>query len=346
MLDTAKEAMDVVPFRVTDPERIPVQRYYDEEFYRLETEKLWPRVWQMACRLEQIPNIGDWVEYKNLGKSVIVVRTKDGVKAFHNACRHRGVPVTEGHHGNCKVQGFICPFHGWRYNMEGKNTFVYGRHMFSEDLLNEAELALVPCRVETAIGCAFINFDDDAPSFRDSLGPVIDRIEAHGAGKLRAEWWFGTVLPANWKIAMEAFMEGYHVMKTHPQLQRATPQLYNSMYGTETGGIGIQANPNMSVRDNIRSQIDHMELLSEGMAGMLHAKEVAIAKELADVELPEDPQQAVMMWYGIVQDQITKKLQAKGEPVPDLNAVAVSHPINAVEFIFPHYFLLPNFSSM
>ncbi len=336
-----------VPFAVENPERIPTQRYYDEEFYRLETERLWPHVWQMACRLEQIANVGDYVEYTNLGKSVIVVQTKDGVKAFHNACRHRGVPfVGTGEHGNCKTPGFICPFHGWRWNIEGKNTFVYGRHMFSEEQLDSADLALRACRVETWGGCAFINFDDDAPSFRDTIGPVADRIDAHGGAKLRAEWWYQTVLPANWKVAMEAFMEGYHVMKTHPQLQQAAPMLYNAMYGMDTGGIGIPINPNMSVRDNIKAQIKHLGLLSQGMSGMVHEKEVAIARQLADVELPEDPQQAVMMWYGMLNHQITEQLRAAGEDVPDLNAVAVSDPINAVEFIFPNYFLLPLFSSM
>jgi len=336
-----------VPFTIENPERIPTPRYFDAEFYALETERLWPHVWQMACRLEQIAEIGDWVEYTNLGKSVIVVRTKDGVKAFHNACRHRGVPfVGEGGHGNCKTPGFICPFHGWRWNLEGKNTFVYGRHMFSEDQLDPADLALRACRVETWGGCAFINFDDDAPSFRDTIGPVADRLEAHGVGNLRAEWWYQTVLPANWKVAMEAFMEGYHVMRTHPQLQQAAPMLYNAMYGMDTGGIGVPINPNLSVRDNIKAQIKHLGLLSEGMSGMVHEKEVEIARQLADVELPEDPQQAVMMWYGILNHQITEQLRARGENVPDLNAVAVSDPINAVEFLFPNTFLLPMFSSV
>lgn len=336
-----------VLFPITNPERIPTPRYYDEAFYQAECEQVWPHVWQMACRLEQIPDLGDWVEYTNLGKSVIVVRTTDGVKAFHNACRHRGMPLAEqGGHGNCKTQGFICPFHGWRWNSDGKNTFVYGRHMFSEGQLNEADLALRPCRVETAIGCAFINFDNDAPSFRESLGPVIDRFEAHGFSKLRAEWWYATVLPSNWKIAMEAFMEGYHVMRTHPQLQRAVPMLYNSLYGYDTGGIGVPINPNLSVLENVKAQFDHLELLSSGMAGMVHAKEVEIARQLLEVELPDDPVVAVPMWYGIVQDQITKQLQAKGEPVPDLNAVAVSDPIHAVEFVFPHTFFLPFFSSV
>jgi nitrite reductase/ring-hydroxylating ferredoxin subunit len=335
----------VVPFQVTDPERIPVKRYYDDGFYKLECERLWPHVWQMACRLEQIPNVGDWVEYSNLGKSVIVVRTKDGVKAYHNACRHRGVQLASGH-GNCKAQGFICPFHGWRWNMEGKNTFVYGKHMFSERQLDQADVALVTCRVELWGSCVFINYDDKARSLRESMGGLAERFEAHGLDKLRAEWWYATVLPANWKLAMEAFMEGYHVPRTHPQLHKILPSLYNSMYGQYTGPNSPAVNPNQSARDNIKAQFKHLELLCEGMAGLVHAKEVEIAGQLLDVELPEDPTQAVTTWYGIVQDQITKQLGARGEPVPDLNAIAVSAPVKAVEFIFPHFFLLPFFASM
>lgn len=336
-----------IPFPISDPERIPAQRYYDEAFYQLENERLWPHVWQMACRLEQIQNVGDWIEYSNLGKSVIVVRTKSGVKAYHNACRHRGVPLAEaGGHGNCQVQGFICPFHGWRWNADGKNTFVYGKHMFSEQQLDQADLALKACRVEEALGCAFINFDDNAPSFRDSIGPIVDSLNAHNVPELRAEWWYATVLPANWKVAMEAFMEGYHVMRTHPQLQEAAPALYNSMYGYDTGGIGVPINPNMSVRENVRAQFENVRLVGEGMAGMVQPKEIEIARQLLDIDLPEDPQQAVMTWFGTVQAMITKELQARGEPCPDLNAVAVSNPLAAVEFAFPNYFLLPMFSSM
>lgn len=318
----------------------------DRAFFKAEKERLWPHVWQMATRLELIENVGDWIEYSNLGKSVIVVRTKDGVKAYHNACRHRGVPIAEpGGHGNCKSAGFICPFHGWRWNLDGENTFVYGKHFFSEEQLDAADLALRPCRVETAIGCAFINFDDDAPSLRDSIGGVLEALEMRGMDDMRAEWWYATKLPANWKVAMEAFMEGYHVMRTHPQLQQKLPQLYNTMYGMDTGGIGLPINPNMTVRENVHAQFEHMKLLSEGMAGMVHAKEVEIASHLLEVELPEDPAEAIPMWYGIVQHQIVEQLGARGEKIPDLNAVAQSHPVQAVEFIFPHYFLLPIMSS-
>jgi carnitine monooxygenase subunit len=331
--------------KITDPARIPAGRYYDPEFFEQEKEHLWPHVWQMAARLDQIPDVGDWTTYKIFDKSVIVVRTKAGVKAFHNACRHRGVQLANGH-GNCKSQGFICPFHGWRWNAEGKNTFVYARNLFDEASLEQGDLDLPQVRTEEWGGCVFINFDDDAPGFKESIGPMAGRMEAHGANDVQAEWWFETVLPANWKIAMEAFMEGFHVMKTHPQLQQIHPTLYNSMYSQDTGGIGVPTNPNLSIEENIQANIDHLERLGAGMAGMVHDKEVEIVKTLPKVPLPEDPEQAMMHWYGLANAEVTRRLRERGENVPDLNAVAVSDPVHAVEFFFPHYFLLPMFTSM
>jgi carnitine monooxygenase subunit len=348
MLKTPAGGLRAVPFPVSDPERIPAQRYYDREFYDLEVEHVWNHAWQMACRLEQIPEPGDWIEYQNLGKSVIVVRTESGVKAFHNACRHRGVPFAGGKgndHGNCKQSGFVCPFHGWRFNMDGENTFVYGKHLFSERQLNPADINLIPCRVETAIGCAFINFDDDAPSYRETIGDFLDRLDAHNAGELRAEWWYGTVLPANWKIAMEAFMEGYHVMATHPQLQHIAPMIFEAMYTGETKGSNISTDRSLTVKENILAHFGQMELTSIGMAGMVHEKEIEIARGLLDMDLPEDHDEALMVWYGTVQAEITRQLKEKGEPVPDLNEVSQSAPIGAVDFMFPNYFLLPFFTS-
>ncbi len=112
-----------VPFAMEFPDRARKERYFDPDFYQMEVELLWPRVWQMACRLEEIPEPDDFVEYQILDQSVIVVRTDDlGVRAFQNACRHRGVRVVEGR-GTCE-SGFICPFHGWCYGPDGTNTFV------------------------------------------------------------------------------------------------------------------------------------------------------------------------------------------------------------------------------
>jgi phenylpropionate dioxygenase-like ring-hydroxylating dioxygenase large terminal subunit len=336
-----------VPFQITDPERIPAQRYYDETFFKLENEHFWPHVWQMACRLEEIPRVGDWVEYKILDKSVLIVRTKTGIKAFHNSCRHRGVQFASGH-GNCEKTGFVCPFHGWRWNMDGDNTFVFAREIFNPELLGKAEIALVPCRVDTWGGCAFINFDDNAPGLIESLGPVAQRLDARNVEKLKVVGWWSTILPTNWKLAMEAFMEGYHVMMTHPQLYKVTtPDMDN--FGPDSGGGVNRADPKNS-REWLHYQLKQLRGVSVGMGGdiggMMDPSELAIADSLKDMELPEDRGAAMQAFYGRLNHEITTQGRALKKPVFDLNQVAATTEFHAVEFLSPHYFLLPMFTAM
>ncbi len=336
--DAAK--LESVPLRVTDRERIPAKRYYDPAFFELERERLWPHVWQMACRLEEIPEVGDYVEYRNLDKSVIIVRTKTGVKAFANACRHRGVQlISEG--GNCKSRGFICPFHGWRWNMDGENTFVFGKQIFTPDVLAKAELDLVPVRVETWGGSAFINFDDAAPSLLDSLGPVATKLSDRNVDSLRAEWWYATILPTNWKLAMEAFMEGYHVMRTHPQL--------NATMGMNPYGIDkdmVPSSTGMTTREFVDGTLKFFEVNGRGMAGMILDSEVAIAERSRDMPLPDDLMEAAGSFYARVKDDIYQDGLEKGLPVFDINKADAKNGFTYVEFMFPHYFLLPFFSAM
>lgn len=344
MSDREEALLKTVPLRIEHVEKIPSKRYHDQEFFELEREKLWPHVWQMAARLEEIPEVGDYVEYRILDKSVIVVRTKSGVKAFHNACRHRGVQlVDDGGRGNCKNKGFICPFHGWRWNIEGENTFVFGRQIFNEEMLDQAELNLVPCRVETWGGCAFINFDNDAPSLLDSFGPVAKKLEDRRVGDLRMEWWYASVLPTNWKLAMEAFMEGYHVMRTHPQLQQQMI-IETNPYGPDLAEKPIVART--SVRDFVERTLKFFETNGRGMAGMILESEVAIAERSRDMELPDDLFEAIGIFYQKVKDDIYQDGLAKGLPVFDMNEADAKNGFTYVEFMFPHFFLLPFFSAM
>ena len=124
-----------MPHAIEIPDRIPKERYFDPEFFELEAEQLWPRVWQMACRLEEIPEPATspstrsstsrswWCAPRSRHREL-------GVTAFQNACRHRGVRVVQGH-GTCEG-GFTCPFHGWCYGPDGTNTGVPRRKTFSE----------------------------------------------------------------------------------------------------------------------------------------------------------------------------------------------------------------------
>lgn len=341
MADDIKTRLETVPHRITNPELIPAQRYYDPEFFELERERLWPHVWQMACRLEEIPEVGDYVEYTILDKSVIIVNTKSGVKAFHNACRHRGVRLATGP-GNCKTAGFICPFHGWRWNIEGENTFVFGKHVFSPEVLDKAEINLAPCRIDFWAGCAFINFDDEAPSLLESLGPVADRLNARHVDKLKMDWWFGTVLPTNWKLAMEAFQEGYHTMKTHPQLHRlsALGNPYGNDADSPLAGRGLTG------AQTVAMNVEFMARLSSGMGGMVHDSEVAVIERLRDMEVPDDPLQATMAFYARAHEEITKDALARGAPMFDIAKVSQEVEFHAVEFMFPHFFLLPMLGAM
>src|SRR5260370_14084617 len=131
-----------VPWAVHAADRIPKQRYYDEEFYALEAELFWPRVWQMACRLEEIPSRGDFVEYEILDQSVIVVRLDDdSVRAYYNSCRHRGMKFVEG---SGSRHNFVCPFLGWCWGLDGSNTFGLQPQAFVEGHLCAAGLLLAP----------------------------------------------------------------------------------------------------------------------------------------------------------------------------------------------------------
>src|SRR5271170_3971641 len=206
-----------VPYAVQVPDQIPKERYYDPEFYALEATQLWGRVWQMACRLEEIPHVRDFVEYEILDRSVIVVRTSETeVAAYENSCRHRGVKVIEGR-GTLK-SGFTCPFHGWCYGLDGKNTFVSKARSFSEHNLEAGQIDLVPVRCEQWGGCAWINLDDDAPPLRRCIEPFASILDAWKVEAMRTEWWEAFVLPVHWKLAEEAFLEQYHVVETHPEL--------------------------------------------------------------------------------------------------------------------------------
>ena len=76
---------------------VPKERYVSQEFLDLEMEKLWPRVWQVACREEELPETGDYLEYTIGDQSILVVRTDPGtVKGYFNTCLHRGTRLADG----------------------------------------------------------------------------------------------------------------------------------------------------------------------------------------------------------------------------------------------------------
>jgi phenylpropionate dioxygenase-like ring-hydroxylating dioxygenase large terminal subunit len=318
-----------VPFAIEMPDRVPKERYYDPDFYRLEGELLWPRVWQMACRLEEIPKPGDFAEYQILDQSVLVVRTEDmGVRAFDNVCRHRGVRFAQGR--GSKPGGFVCPFHGWCYGTDGQNTRVTQSAGFSEHNLEAPDLNLAPVRCETWGGCAWINLDRDAPPLRECMEPFATVLDAWKMESLRAEWWYSARLPVNWKLGVEAFVEQYHVLQSHPQLR---------ISGRYPGRDAFDP------RSFLDSELVYLRTMSEGMAGMVHARDLRIAEGMAALELPGDFKAARSTWDRSFNDAVVQAQRARGCDMPDLNELAEQGIDDTMWYCFPHFFVLPMYSS-
>ena len=337
-----------VPFPVTDKERIPVQRYYDEEFYRAGM-----RADLAACLADGLPARAN-PECRRLDRIFASSASPSsscapriGLKAFHNACRHRGVQLAERARQLQRPRASSARSTAGAGTWRARTPSSYGRHMFSEQQLDKADLALAPCRRrDCGVGCAFINFDDDAPPLlRDASArsPTAGRAQYRQAARRMVVR--STVLPANWKIAMEAFMEGYHSMRTHPQLYAIAP--------TESNGAALHPSadqsatrPRLTAREMIDDMVRLIALLHEGMGGMVTQEEVAIAEDLQEMELPEEPFTALGAYFGRFNDAVTADGRKRGLPIFDLNQVAATHKFYGVEFIFPHFFVLPQFSAM
>ena len=320
-----------VPYGVEVPDRIPKERYYDADFFEMEADLLWPRVWQMACRLEEIPGVGDFAEYEILDQSVIVARTAgDEVAAFQNSCRHRGVKVVEGR-GTLK-SGFTCPFHGWCYGLDGKNTFVSKAKSFSEHNLERADIDLVPVRCEVWGGCAWINLDDTAPPLRQCIEPFASILDAWKVESMRTEWWESFTLPVNWKLAQEAFLEQYHVIETHPEL--VIPQRFAPLDPAT-----------FDPKSFVDAELHYLHVMSEGMGGMVHTNDVAVAEAQRDIELSNDPADAMATWHRSLNDAVVAWHRGRGADMPDLNELEEAGINETMFYCFPHYFVLPMYSS-
>jgi len=208
------------PLLTDDIERLvtlPVDAYISETHARDEKERLWKKTWQVACREEEIPRVGNYYTYDILDQSIIVVRSdEDTISAYHNVCQHRGRQLTEG----CGHAGrFHCKYHGWQWNLDGEIANIYDRDDWG-DALKDEDVRLPRVNVGRWGGFVFINFDPDCEPLETYLETVPFYLDQFQVGKMRYKWRKWTRVACNWKVAIEAFNEGYHARTTHPMLSR------------------------------------------------------------------------------------------------------------------------------
>ena len=193
---------------------IPVAAYTSREWHELEKEKIWKRVWQMACREEDVPNVGDTLRYDICENSILVVRTApDTVKAFHNVCLHRGRLLREF---DGPANELRCPFHGFCWNLDGSLKQVPCEWDFPH--VEKDEWNLPEVKVGTWGGFVFVNMDPNCESLESFLGDFPWHFERWPLEKRYKSVHVAKIFPTNWKVVQDAFSEAFHVVATHPQL--------------------------------------------------------------------------------------------------------------------------------
>jgi phenylpropionate dioxygenase-like ring-hydroxylating dioxygenase large terminal subunit len=207
------------------PVTIGVEAYISPEYARAERDRLWRKVWQQVGRVEDLPEVGSYLTYDILDDSIIVVRTApDEFKAHHNVCMHRGRRLVDTPDGAKSARGrakksFVCGFHGWTYGLDGGCTNVPERQDW-QDLLTPENTHLRGVNVDTWGGWIWINMDPHCEPLRDYLDPAAGILDPFGLHNMRCKWRKWLHFECNWKVAMEAFNETYHVATTHPQFNK------------------------------------------------------------------------------------------------------------------------------
>jgi phenylpropionate dioxygenase-like ring-hydroxylating dioxygenase large terminal subunit len=341
----------------TMPHGISAGRYIDPAFARLEHERLWSRVWQVAARLDEIPETGDYTVYAIGDQAVLVVRVDQStIKAYHNVCPHRGTALGEGC-GKFEGGRIMCPFHGWRWDLTGKNQYVLERQEFRNGKLRDSDVALKEVKVALFAGFVFINLDPNPESFDEFIAPVRPWIEGLAIGDMHHYWWKSLPVPANWKVAQEAFFEAYHVPATHPQLEPASAEVIyggrpeadadfahrNIAYDAFPHGHGRfyggektpMAGHVKQAGDPVDTMAARLNLLVEGMDAMVLQEDVDIVRSLKGKPIPPGSSlgaQYVKALYATAASQ----QRPMPKPTPDILGMW-----GGEIFIFPNLMILP-----
>ena len=228
--DAHEAAVERVPEVSAAPERTSAPRggaalgpalepnlYLEPEIVRLEQRAIFERTWQLAGHVSDLAEPGSYLTTEVVDQPVLVVRDQEGeIRAFRNVCRHRGSRLLAGS-GQCG-KAIRCLYHGWTYRTDGTLIGVpEGRDIPD---LDKSRLGLHQVRAEVFCGLIFVNLDPGAEPLGARLGGLAERLARYDLPSLRRFGRGGDVQPANWKVVVENYIEGYHIPIAHPSLMR------------------------------------------------------------------------------------------------------------------------------
>jgi methanesulfonate monooxygenase large subunit len=198
------------PPRLPKDHYVDAQVYVNGELFEEERRKIFARTWKFACHVSEIPQPGDFRTLEHVGLPVVVVRGQDGdVRAFLNACSHRGAMLVTEPRGNAK--SLTCFFHLWSYDTKGRCIEITRDEAYGECGLRKDDCGLRAIRTAEKLGMVFINLDDEAEDFGSYVGDAMEDLEGPMGGEPMEVFHYHRVLMhANWKQWHETNMELYH----------------------------------------------------------------------------------------------------------------------------------------
>ncbi len=221
---------------------LPFDAYRDPDYFEVEQREVFGRDWVFVCMDADLPQPGDYHALKIADEHVVVLRGADGeLRALSNVCRHRGAVLLE-HSGNIK-NNVVCPYHAWTYTDTGLLRGV----PFSGDVdVDKREHCLPEFRLGTWCGLVFVSLNDEAPPLEErfrGLERYFSRYQVESyeyTTPIGIEHW-----QANWKLAMENFVEGYHFFAVHQKTVETAASTRDCFYvegradWSVTGGIQL-----------------------------------------------------------------------------------------------------------
>jgi Rieske 2Fe-2S family protein len=226
--------------------------YNTEAAFRHDMATVFARNWILAGHASQAPKAGDYFLANIAEESIIILRDNDHrLRAFANVCRHRGSRICLKPEGHASV--LVCPYHAWSYNLDG--SIRSARYMGPE--FDKSQFGLKRVALEVIEGLVFISLSDAPLSLDVARLNITKAYGAYGWGSAKVAYRQIYRVAANWKLAVENYLECYHCTTAHPEysklhaLEQPLAQIaeMNAAMEACTAGLGV-AVPSIDHRVN------------------------------------------------------------------------------------------------
>ncbi|WP_434674009.1 aromatic ring-hydroxylating oxygenase subunit alpha [Pseudomonas sp. R1-15] len=218
---------------------LPRELYIEPEVFRQDLEQIWHKDWIFAGHTFELEKPGQYLTLQIGDYPVLVVRDKSGqVRAFHNACRHRGSKVCE--HAQGKVAKLVCPYHKWTFELDG--SLLFAGNMGAD--FDRSQYNLKPVHCEIVHTYIYVCVADKAPefdSFRNAVNPFI---APHFLDNCKVAFESNLIEKGNWKLVFENNRECFHCDGTHPELMNSFVE------NLSVAGVGGEDDPELSAHWN------------------------------------------------------------------------------------------------